>query len=82
MSVIGWLLIGAIIGVITGMTAKGSSSGGMVGTVILAMLGSLLGGLVGNLILKNLVSFFTFSSFIIAALSALTVLLLDRTINE
>lgn len=50
MSIIAWLVIGALAGWIAGMLVKGDEGYGVIGTIIAGILGALVGGLVLGLI--------------------------------
>lgn len=50
MSIIAWLIVGALAGWIAGMVVKGDEGYGVIGTIIAGILGALLGGFVLGLI--------------------------------
>ena len=50
MSIIAWLVIGALAGWIAGMLVKGDEGYGVIGTIIAGILGALVGGFVLGLI--------------------------------
>ena len=50
MSIIAWLIVGALAGWIAGMVVKGDEGYGVIGMIIAGILGALLGGFVLGLI--------------------------------
>lgn len=83
-NVASWVFFGLIVGVITHLIdpIEREHDRGIVGTALLGILGAVLGGLVANLLLGGGVSGFSFSTFIIAALGALVLLFVQRTVRR
>lgn len=53
MSIIAWLVVGALAGWIAGMLVSGDEGYGVVGTIIAGILGALVGGFVLGLIMPD-----------------------------
>jgi uncharacterized membrane protein YeaQ/YmgE (transglycosylase-associated protein family) len=52
-SIIAWLIVGALAGWIAGMVVKGDEGYGVIGTIIAGILGALVGGWVLGLIMPD-----------------------------
>jgi uncharacterized membrane protein YeaQ/YmgE (transglycosylase-associated protein family) len=53
MSIVAWLVVGAIAGVIANIIFPGPSSGGIVGAILLGIVGALVGGFLTGIVLKR-----------------------------
>jgi len=53
MSIIAWIVLGAIAGWIAGMLVKGDERWGVIGHVVLGIIGAVVGGFVVNLLLPG-----------------------------
>lgn len=81
MGIIAWVLFGLIIGIVAHLMDPRPTQGGVVGTAILGIAGALLGGFVSSLVFGTGVMGFNFSSFAVAALASLLVLLIVRVVE-
>ncbi len=81
-SVLSWILFGVIVGVITNFIAEKDKKENLFGTVLLGVLGSVLGGLLGNLLIQGSIDTFQFISFMIAATSSFTLLILEKVVGH
>jgi uncharacterized membrane protein YeaQ/YmgE (transglycosylase-associated protein family) len=53
MSIIGWIVLGAIAGWVAGLLVKGDEGMGVIGHVVLGIVGALIGGFVVTLVTKE-----------------------------
>ncbi len=51
MSIIGWIVVGAIAGYLAGLIVKGDERYGVVGHIVLGIVGALVGGFLAGLVL-------------------------------
>jgi uncharacterized membrane protein YeaQ/YmgE (transglycosylase-associated protein family) len=79
MNVISWIVFGAIVGVLANLLDPRPAVGGAIGAVVLGVLGAVVGGFLANVLLGISVTGFNFSSFIIAVLGSLLLLLIGRS---
>lgn len=82
MGVLSWIVFGLIVGFLANLIDPSPSQGGLIGTLLLGVLGSLVGGFLGSLIFGVGVSGFNVSSFIIAVLGSLLLLILQRSFRR
>ncbi len=74
MSILAWLVLGAIAGWIAGMIVPGDEGYGVIGTIIAGIVGALVGGfLVGAITGENYMDNFTIGSIIAAVIGAVIV---------
>lgn len=78
MNIFVWILFGLVSGVAANVLNPTPSHGGWVGTIVLAITGSVFGGLLANYVFGLGIAGFNIRSFIIAALGASLVMLLQR----
>ena len=53
MTIIGWIVLGAIAGWVAGLLVKGDEGMGVIGHIVLGIVGAVLGGLVVTLLTKE-----------------------------
>jgi uncharacterized membrane protein YeaQ/YmgE (transglycosylase-associated protein family) len=82
MNLLSWIVFGLIVGIIANIIDPRPAQGGLLGSVLLGILGSLLGGFLGDLIFGVGVSGFNLSSFIVAAIGSLLVLVIGRAVRR
>lgn len=76
MNLIAWILFGAIAGWIAHIIKPSTMLGGLLGTIVLGIVGGVVGGFLGNLLFGVGVSGFNLSSFFIAVVGSLIVLVI------
>jgi uncharacterized membrane protein YeaQ/YmgE (transglycosylase-associated protein family) len=78
-----WILFGLIAGAIAKFIMPGKDPGGCIGTVLIGIAGAVIGGFIGNELLDiGTVTGFNLTSFGIAILGAIILLLLYRLLLE
>ncbi|SEN58730.1 GlsB/YeaQ/YmgE family stress response membrane protein [Cryobacterium sp. TMT1-3] len=83
MSFLGFLLLGLIAGAIAKAILPGRQGGGWFITLLLGVVGALLGGWLGGLLFNvNLQEFFSVTTWILAIVGALIVLLIYGAITN
>lgn len=82
MTIITWLIFGLITGFIANVLDPRPSEGGVIGAILLGVGGAFLGGVLASIILGGSNGSFTFSSFSLAMLGALLLLLIGRVIKS
>jgi uncharacterized membrane protein YeaQ/YmgE (transglycosylase-associated protein family) len=81
MSIIAWLLVGAIAGWIAGMVVPGDEGYGWIGAVIAGIIGAIVGGfLLGALTGEDWTTGFNISTIIAAIVGAIIVVFIWRTV--
>jgi uncharacterized membrane protein YeaQ/YmgE (transglycosylase-associated protein family) len=74
MSIIAWLIVGAIAGWVAGMVVPGDEGYGWIGAVIAGIVGALVGGwLIGQITGENYMDAFTIGTIIAAIVGAIIV---------
>lgn len=53
MSIIGWIILGAIAGWIAGFFVKGDEGLGVIGTIVLGIVGAVVGGFLASVLLNT-----------------------------
>ena len=82
MSILAWLIVGAIAGWIAGMVVKGDEGYGVIGTIIAGILGALLGGWLAGLVTgENFMDEFTIGTIIAAVIGAIIVVFVWKAIS-
>jgi uncharacterized membrane protein YeaQ/YmgE (transglycosylase-associated protein family) len=77
MSFLGFLLLGLIAGAIAKVILPGKQAGGWIATLVLGVIGAFLGGFLGGLIFNvELTSFFSISTWILAIVGSIIVLVI------
>ncbi|MBI2074297.1 MAG: GlsB/YeaQ/YmgE family stress response membrane protein [Candidatus Levybacteria bacterium] len=79
MNIVLWVLFGLLVGVVANAIDPAPARGGLLGAIILGIVGALIGGFLSNLIFGVGVTGFDFTSFAIAVLGALLLLLIGRS---
>jgi len=79
MAILYWIVFGLIAGAIANFIAP-SSRGGIVGSIVLGIIGAVVGGFLGQVFFGVGVTGFNVTSFIVAVVGALLVLLVVRLI--
>jgi uncharacterized membrane protein YeaQ/YmgE (transglycosylase-associated protein family) len=81
MSIIGWIILGALAGWIAGFITKGGY--GLVGDVIFGIIGAVLAGWVTTVVLgRDMVNGFSLESLIVAIIGAAVVILVARMLTR
>ena len=81
MSIIAWLVVGALAGWIAGMVVKGDEGYGVIGMIIAGILGALLGGFVLGLITgENYMDELSIMTVVAAIIGAIVVVFAWRAI--
>lgn len=82
MSIIAWLVVGALAGWIAGMIVKGDEGYGVIGTIIAGILGAMLGGfLLGLVTGENYMDEFSIMTIVAAIVGAVIVVMVWRAIS-
>jgi uncharacterized membrane protein YeaQ/YmgE (transglycosylase-associated protein family) len=81
MNILSWVLFGMIVGVIANAIDPRPAQGGFLGAIVLGIVGAVLGGFISSLLFGVGITGFNFSSFAVAVLGSLLVLLLGRVIK-
>ncbi len=82
MSILAWIVFGLIAGVIANLIDPRPSSGGVVAAIILGIVGALVGGFLANLLFGLTITGFNISSFAIAVLGSLLLLVVGRALTR
>jgi len=82
MNLLAWTVFGLIIGIVANMIDPAPERGGIVGTILLGVVGALVGGMLANLVFGFGVSGFNLTSFIVAILGSLLLLLIQRAVRQ
>jgi uncharacterized membrane protein YeaQ/YmgE (transglycosylase-associated protein family) len=81
MSIIAWLVLGAIAGWIAGMIVPGDEGYGVIGTIIAGIVGALVGGfLIGIITNESYMDEFTIGSIIAAVIGAVIVVFVWKSV--
>jgi uncharacterized membrane protein YeaQ/YmgE (transglycosylase-associated protein family) len=81
MSIIAWLVLGAIAGWIAGLIVPGDEGYGVIGTIIAGIVGGLVGGfLIGILTGESYMDEFTIGSIIAAVIGAVIVVFVWKSL--
>ena len=83
MGLLAWLIIGAIVGWLAGLVMKGRGFG-LIGNIVVGVIGALVGGYLAGVFLKiqNAISGFNLTTFVVAFVGAIIVLLVVRLFSE
>jgi uncharacterized membrane protein YeaQ/YmgE (transglycosylase-associated protein family) len=80
-SIIAWLVVGALAGWIAGMVVKGDEGYGVIGTIIAGILGALLGGfLLGLITGENYMDELSIMTVVAAIVGAIIVVFVWRAV--
>lgn len=80
MSILIWIIFGALVGWVASMVMK--SSGGLVLDIVVGIVGAVIGGLVMNFFGEGGVGGFTLYSFLVALLGACILIAIVRAIQR
>lgn len=78
MGILAWILFGLVAGVVAKLIMPGDDPGGFIITILLGVAGALLGGFIASAAGLGDVSGFNLSSFVIAVLGAILLLVVYR----
>ncbi|EKD65241.1 MAG: hypothetical protein ACD_50C00152G0013 [uncultured bacterium] len=78
MSILTWIIFGAVVGIVANMIDPRPSKGGLLGAIVLGIIGAIIGGFLGSLLLGIEVTGFNLSSLFVAVGGALLVLFVRR----
>ena len=78
MSILTWIIFGAVVGIVANMIDPRPSKGGLLGAIVLGIIGAIIGGFLGSLLLGVEVTGFNLSSLFVAVGGALLVLFVRR----
>ena len=81
MGIIVFIIFGAIVGWIASMIAGTNEEQGALGNIVVGVLGAFLGGIIMNAFGQNGVTGFNISSFIVALVGAVILLLIYKAIR-
>ena len=83
MTIIGWIVLGAIAGWIAGLVVKGDEGMGVIGHVVLGIVGALLGGFVVTLVTNEdpMDGVWDISSLLTAVIGAVVVVIVVAAIQ-
>jgi uncharacterized membrane protein YeaQ/YmgE (transglycosylase-associated protein family) len=82
MSIIAWLILGAVAGWVASVIMGTNGSQGLLGDIVLGVIGAFLGGFLFNLLGANGVDGFNFWSLFVAVIGAIVALLIGRAIQR
>ncbi len=82
MSLLSWIIFGLIVGAVANIIDPRPSQGGVLAAIALGIGGALIGGFLGMLILGIGISGFSASSFLLAILGSLILLMVERELNR
>lgn len=82
MNLVTWILFGLLVGISANILDPKPSQGGVIGAAIIGMSGALVGGLVATSVFGFGITGFNFTSFAVAILGALFLLLLGRAFSR
>ena len=82
MSIIAWIVVGAIAGYLAGFLVKGDEGLGVIGHVILGIVGTLVGGFLAGIIFKrDFTSGINIETIIVATIGAIVTVLVVSMIT-
>ena len=82
MGILGWIVLGLIAGAIAKAIMPGRDPGGIIITMLLGIVGAIIGGFVGKAIFgTDINTFFSLSTWLLAILGSLIVLLVYRMVT-
>lgn len=82
MSIIAWIVVGAIAGYLAGFLVKGDEGLGVIGHVILGIVGALVGGFLAGIIFnRDLTSGINIETIIVATIGAIVTVLVVSAIT-
>jgi uncharacterized membrane protein YeaQ/YmgE (transglycosylase-associated protein family) len=83
MSIIAWIILGAIAGYIAGFLVKGDEGLGVIGHIVLGIVGALVGGFLASVLFntKPIDGPFDFSSIVVAVIGAILVVVVVNMVT-
>jgi uncharacterized membrane protein YeaQ/YmgE (transglycosylase-associated protein family) len=76
MSIVAWLVVGAIAGYLAGFLVKGDEGLGIIGHIVLGIVGALVGGFLASVLLnKDMTSGINVETIVVAVIGAVIVVL-------
>jgi uncharacterized membrane protein YeaQ/YmgE (transglycosylase-associated protein family) len=76
MSIIAWLVVGAVAGYLAGFLVKGDEGLGVIGHIVLGIVGALVGGFLASTLLnKDMTSGINVETIVVAVIGAVIVVL-------
>ena len=84
MSIIAWIVIGAVAGYLAGFLVKGDEGLGVIGHVVLGIVGALVGGFLASVLFnsKPIDGAFDISSIVVATIGAIITVLVVGAITR
>lgn len=83
MNLLSWILFGGVVGIAANMLDPRPSQGGIIGAIILGVAGAFLGGVVANIVIgTTATATFSFTTFAVALLGSLLLLLMGRAFRR
>lgn len=82
MNILAWIVFGGIAGLIANAVDPRPMQGGVLGAIVLGILGALVGGFLGDLLFGIGVTGFNLSSFIVAVVGSIILLMIGRMFNR
>ena len=82
MSIIAWLVVGAIAGYLAGFLVKGDEGLGIIGHIVLGIVGALVGGFLASVLLnKDLTSGINVETIVVATIGAVVTVLVVSAVT-
>lgn len=76
MSIIAWIVVGAVAGYLAGFLVKGDEGLGVIGHVVLGIVGALVGGFLANIVFnRDMTSGINIETIVVAVIGAVIVVL-------
>jgi uncharacterized membrane protein YeaQ/YmgE (transglycosylase-associated protein family) len=76
MSIIAWIVVGAIAGYLAGFLVKGDEGLGVIGHIVLGIVGALVGGFLANILFnRDMTSGINIETIVVAIIGAVIVVL-------
>jgi uncharacterized membrane protein YeaQ/YmgE (transglycosylase-associated protein family) len=84
MSIIAWIILGAIAGYLAGFLVKGDEGLGVIGHIVLGIVGALVGGFLASVLFgsKPIDGPFDISSIVVAVIGAIIVVVLVNMVTD
>jgi uncharacterized membrane protein YeaQ/YmgE (transglycosylase-associated protein family) len=82
MSIIAWIVVGAIAGYLAGFLVKGDEGLGIIGHIVLGIVGALVGGFLANLLLyQDMTSGINIETIVVATIGAVITVLVVSAVT-
>ena len=84
MSIIAWIILGAIAGYLAGFLVKGDEGLGVIGHIVLGIVGALVGGFLASVLFnsKPIDGAFDISSIVVATIGAILVVVVVNLVTS